>query len=112
MSRSTRARLFVIVPERDALVYRKAVRLVALALGSSAPSVEKLVLHELARRKAESVAAEYLYFIGWDEASTVPSRRLARIVSPQRGKRQRCARRAENSLHIAAVPVPRDVTRN
>ena len=64
MSRPSHTRLVVTVPKREARVYRRATRILVTAIGRKAPTVVALILHELSGRRPESVAAEYLYFIG------------------------------------------------
>lgn len=81
MSRSLRSQLVVNVPELEARVYRKAAHILVTAIGRKAPNVVALILHELSGRKPESVAAEFLYFIGRPGAAT--KKRSLRIDAPR-----------------------------
>ncbi len=49
--------------------------MLARIMGAASPNVAALMSHELRRRKPRSIAAEYLYFIGWPAA---PASRRAR----------------------------------
>ncbi len=67
MSQSSNAGLVIIVPAHEIKVYRSASRILVSALGTRAPDTIALILHELKRRNPESIAAEYLYYIGRQE---------------------------------------------
>ena len=63
------------LPPIDFQSYVKAARILARIMGAAAPDVAALMSHELRRRQPRSIAAEYLYFVGWPAA---PANRRAR----------------------------------
>ena len=52
------------LPPVDFRAYARAARLLARIMGAASPTVATLMSHELCRRKSDSIAAEYLYFVG------------------------------------------------
>jgi len=63
------------LPPVDFHSYVRAARILTRIMGAAAPDVAALMSHELHRRRPRSIAAEYLYFVGWPAA---PANRRAR----------------------------------
>ena len=89
--------LVVTVPVADSQVFTDAAQILIPILGVKAPSPVALILHELGRRKPQSVVEEYLYFIGWFEPSRTRRARGRKNAAGQRSDTLRAAQPARGS---------------
>ena len=90
--------LVVTVPVADSQVFTDAAQLLIPILGVKAPSPVALILHELGRRKPQSVVEEYLYFIGWFEPSRTKRAQGRKNIVGQRSDALRAAEPARGIM--------------